>query len=82
MPVDPQEEAIIDGPSGPVDKTTPGGPLSVGGFGSDHSGITNFLFGDGAVRSVSDAITPAVMQQLADRADGKLLTSGPTRNDY
>ncbi|NQU21335.1 MAG: DUF1559 domain-containing protein, partial [Candidatus Nealsonbacteria bacterium] len=54
-------------------------PTYVGGFGSDHPALANFLFGDGAVRAVSEDITPAVLQQLGHRADGKLLTDGPTR---
>jgi prepilin-type processing-associated H-X9-DG protein len=56
--------------------------LYVGGFGSQHSGVANFLFGDGAVRSISENIALSVYQQLGNRADGKLLTSGPTRGDY
>lgn len=56
--------------------------LFVGGFGSDHSGVANFLFGDGAVRCVSEQIAIGVYQQLGHRADGKLLQSGPTRGDY
>jgi len=63
----------------------PGGPaadkaaLQVGGFGSEHAGGGNFLFGDGAVRLISQAINTKVYQQLGHRADGKLLTDGPTR---
>ncbi len=55
--------------------------LEVGGFGSDHTQVSNFLFGDGAVRSISNETSPAILQQLGHRADGKLLTGGPTRND-
>ena len=55
--------------------------LEVGGFGSDHPQVSNFLFGDGAVHSISADISPALLQQLGHRADGKLLTGGPTRND-
>ena len=54
--------------------------LAVGGFNSEHSGGTNFLFGDGAVRLLSQDIARNVFQQLGHRADGKLLTGGPTRN--
>ena len=56
-------------------------PTYVGGFGSNHPGLANFLFGDGSVRGVSADIKPAVLQQLGHRADGKLLTEGPTRID-
>ena len=53
--------------------------LFVGGFGSCHPAGTNFLFGDVAVRFINRAINQGVYQQLANRADGKLHTSGPTR---
>jgi prepilin-type N-terminal cleavage/methylation domain-containing protein len=53
--------------------------LAVGGFGSDHAMVSNFLFGDGAVHSLNNQISPGVLQQLGHRADGKLLTEGPTR---
>jgi len=57
--------------------------LRVGGFGSDHSGgATNFLFGDGAVHTIIDEISAAVLQQLGHRADGELLEGGPTRENY
>jgi prepilin-type N-terminal cleavage/methylation domain-containing protein len=55
--------------------------LSVGGFGSHHPGVVNAVFGDGSVHTISNAIQPAVLQQLGHRADGKLLTAGPTRGD-
>ena len=55
--------------------------LYVGGFGSSHPGIVTFLFGDGAVRLLSTDISPTVFQQLGHRADGQLLTDGPTRGD-
>jgi len=53
--------------------------LFVGGFGSHHPAGVNFLFGDGAVRTLSLDMPLPVLQQLAHRADGKLLTDGPTR---
>lgn len=56
--------------------------LHVGGFGSCHSGLVNFLFGDSAVRSISTDIDPLVLQQLGHRADGKLLEHGPTRSGW
>jgi prepilin-type N-terminal cleavage/methylation domain-containing protein/prepilin-type processing-associated H-X9-DG protein len=55
--------------------------LYVGGFDSAHAGGANFLFGDGAVRFVSSSIELGILQQLANRADGKLLTGGPTRGE-
>jgi prepilin-type N-terminal cleavage/methylation domain-containing protein len=45
----------------------------VGGFGSYHSGVVQFAFGDGAVRSLSINIAANVRLQLAHRADGKLV---------
>jgi prepilin-type N-terminal cleavage/methylation domain-containing protein/prepilin-type processing-associated H-X9-DG protein len=59
-----------------------GGPASdlyVGGFGSDHPGVCNFLFGDGRVQSIDKEIELNVLQKLANRADGELLSVGPTR---
>ena len=47
--------------------------LAVGGFGSHHPAVTNFLFGDGAVRALSETINTGVYQQLGHRSDGKLL---------
>ena len=68
-------------PLGKTDEEQPSSDLFVGGFGSNHPAGANFLFGDGAVRFISMAIETAVYQQLAHRADGKLLTSGPTREE-
>ena len=68
----------------PLDKTDeekPASDLWVGGFGAYHPAGANFLFGDVAVRFISTAIEPEVYQQLAHRADGKLLKSGPTREE-
>ncbi len=51
--------------------------LVVGGFSSYHVGVTNFLFGDGAVRPISDTIALDVYRQLGHRADGRLLKERP-----
>jgi prepilin-type N-terminal cleavage/methylation domain-containing protein/prepilin-type processing-associated H-X9-DG protein len=59
----------------------PSSDLFVGGFGAYHPAGVNFLFGDGQVRFVSTAIDQGVYEQLGHRADGKLLTSGPTREE-
>ena len=53
--------------------------LYVGGFGSSHPYGVNFLFGDGAVHLIRNDIDIKLLQQLANRADGKLLEGGPTR---
>ncbi len=49
--------------------------LYVGGFSSYHPGGTNFAFGDGSVRFLAETIEPELYQQLANRADGKLILS-------
>jgi len=55
--------------------------LQVGGFNAAHPSGVNFLFGDGALHFVAEGITPSVLKQLGHRADGQLLTSGPTRGN-
>ena len=50
------------------------GNLFVGGFGSYHPGGVDFAFGDGSVRFISETIKPKLLQQLAHRADGELMT--------
>ena len=49
--------------------------LFVGGFGSYHPGGTQFAFGDGHVGFISETIDAELLQQLAHRADGKLIMS-------
>lgn len=49
-----------------------GGPAFVGGFGSHHPQGALFAFGDGSVRFLNQSLSPAVLQQLGHRADGKL----------
>jgi hypothetical protein len=43
---------------------------SVAGFGSYHTGVCQFLFGDGAVRAVSVNTDPKTLALLANIADG------------
>ncbi len=50
--------------------------LFVGGFSSPHPGGVNFAFGDASVRFMSGSTPLATLQQLAHRADGKLLMRG------
>lgn len=57
----------------------PKSDLYVGGFGSHHPSGAGFLFGDGAERFLNQEIDKEIYQRLAHRADGQLLTSGPTR---
>jgi prepilin-type N-terminal cleavage/methylation domain-containing protein len=53
--------------------------LYVGGFGSNHPSGATFLFGDRAVKFVNRDIDKEIFRRLAHRADGQLITSGPTR---
>ena len=46
----------------------------VGGFNSSHPGGVIFAFGDGSVRFMSSSVPQETLQQLAHRADGKLLS--------
>jgi type II secretory pathway pseudopilin PulG len=46
--------------------------LVVGGFRSAHAGGVHFVFGDGAVRYLSDSLSPKILRQLGHRADGEL----------
>jgi prepilin-type N-terminal cleavage/methylation domain-containing protein len=57
----------------------PPNDLYVGGFGSYHPSGANFLFGDRAVKFLNQDLDKGILQQLANRADGKLLDKGPTR---
>ncbi len=77
--IDAEEDAPPPLPAGAAAQAAK--DLYVGGFSSAHVGGVNFLFGDGAVRFVSSTIDLGILQQLANRADGKLLTGGPTRSD-
>ncbi len=58
--------------AGPIDPV-----LFVGGFGSYHPGGVMAAFGDSSVRFLSENISPDVLKQLANRADGKL----PSKDD-
>ena len=49
--------------------------LEVGGFSSPHPGGVQFAFGDGSVRFLSANTTLTVLQRLANRADGALLSA-------
>ena len=57
-------------------KPLPPGPvLPIGGFSSVHYSGCQFAFGDGHVKFIGDSISQQVLQQLGNRADGKLLNS-------
>ncbi|MEQ1829131.1 MAG: DUF1559 domain-containing protein [Pirellula sp.] len=53
------------------------GSLSVGGFGSYHTGGANFTFADGSVQFLSQNISENVYKRLGNRADGELLFDRP-----
>jgi prepilin-type N-terminal cleavage/methylation domain-containing protein len=55
--------------------------LYVGGFGAYHPYGVNFLFGDGTVHFTKNEIDLKLLEQLGNRADGKLLEGGPTRGE-
>ena len=42
-------------------------------FGSLHTGVVMFCFGDGGVRAVPVTINPATLGLLANRADGQVI---------
>lgn len=65
-------DAMSAGPPAPA---ATGGALPVGGFHSSHPGGVLFAFGDGNVQFIGDSIALPIYQQLAHRADGKLLST-------
>lgn len=50
-----------------------GQSATMGGFGSQHDGGAQFLFGDGAVRLLSEKMDLDVLRRLAHRYDGGML---------
>jgi prepilin-type processing-associated H-X9-DG protein len=66
----PADHPDTNTPAPPVDEKG----LYVGGFGSVHPGGTNFAFGDGHVQFIGQTVALPILQQLAHRADGKLLS--------
>lgn len=49
----------------------PEGAPVIGGFASEHAGVTNFLFGDMSVRPIRHQIDPRIFRSLANREDGE-----------
>jgi prepilin-type N-terminal cleavage/methylation domain-containing protein len=54
---------------------TPKNKDPVGGFSSNHPGGADFGFGDGSVHFLKVGISPTVLQNLANRADGEIITA-------
>jgi hypothetical protein len=58
--------------------------LKVGGFGSMHPGVVNFLLGDLSLRTFSESIDRRVFQQFANRSQGQFQklppSAQPTQN--
>src|SRR5690606_19430006 len=57
-----------------------GDPLWVGGFASGHVWGVQFALGDSSVRLLSFNTDPAVLQRMADRADGELRVDPNSRS--
>ena len=49
-------------------------PVENGGFGSWHTTICNFAFGDGSVKSISRESDLKILRRYGNRSDGKLVT--------
>ncbi|GHT40218.1 prepilin-type N-terminal cleavage/methylation domain-containing protein [Planctomycetales bacterium] len=47
------------------------GQYIVGGFGSSHTTVSNFLFGDGSVQSVSTRVGASIFQAMGNRRDSQ-----------
>ncbi len=68
---------FVEGAESPLESD-----LFVGGFGSAHPDVCNFLFGDGRTDSITNYIDMEVLRRLCDRADGELIEGGPTRGNW
>ncbi len=49
-------------------------PIDVYGFGSYHTGVIQFLYGDGSVHPISNTVPLTVLSALADVKDGKAVS--------
>ncbi len=62
----------VGGRRPPADPESARGPLSVGGFGSFHSGGANFISGDSSVRFLNEHIDDKIFRNLCNRQDGEM----------
>ena len=67
---EPFEETSVDDPTA----TTAATPGPTNGFGSSHLGGVHVLLGDGSVRFLSLSTDPGLLQRLAHRKDGQLIS--------
>ncbi|MBN1395393.1 MAG: DUF1559 domain-containing protein [Pirellulales bacterium] len=72
---------ILEGMAGEALETAQN-VLFVGGFGSCHPDVCNYLFGNGRADSITNHINAEILRKLCDRADGELIEGGPTRDDW
>ena len=57
----------------PPSATTASGSLTVGGFGSFHTGGASFAFADGSVQFISQTVDDSIYSYLGNRHDGEML---------
>lgn len=63
---------LVTNPNDYSDGSNDQSPITGYGFGSYHSGVVNFLIGDGSVRSFSSTVSMKdIICPLADTSDGK-----------
>ena len=58
-------KVVVLPPNLRIDRVADGVPFNHLPFGSSHVGVTNFVLGDGAVRSIADGVDYAVFQAMA-----------------
>jgi prepilin-type processing-associated H-X9-DG protein len=73
-PVNPNDPALYDAQIAELVDTGVLKVEYVGGFSSHHQGTANFLFCDGSVRNVKNAIDQRIFRALGNRADGTLIS--------
>lgn len=64
----------IGGPGVPLLSTVDEGYPGLFGFGSAHTGVTNFVFADGSTTSVSNFLDTVILGKLCHRSDGEVVS--------